>query len=99
MQDSKVLNFNPPIISLWNERRGRMCVESHVATGHLRSICYNSFKWKAVRLFNNMLKNIRNLTVCLTWCFKKKLDLHLSAIPDLLNTPNLSNGLDNKYKL
>ena len=44
MLDSKVLNFNPPIISLWNERRGRMCVESHVASGHLGSICYNSFR-------------------------------------------------------
>ena len=29
MLESKVLNLNPPIISLWNERRGRMCVESH----------------------------------------------------------------------
>ena len=45
MLESKVLNFNPPIISLWNERRGRMCVESHVASGHLGSICYNSFRW------------------------------------------------------
>ena len=51
MLESKVLNFNPPIISLWNERRGRMCVESHVASGHLWSICYNSFRWKAARLF------------------------------------------------
>ena len=25
MLESKVLNFNPPIISLWNERRGCMC--------------------------------------------------------------------------
>ena len=57
MLESKVLNFNPPIISLWNERRGRMCVESHVATGHLGSICYNSFRWKAARLFKNMPKN------------------------------------------
>ena len=40
MLESKVLNFNPPIISLRNERRGRMCVESHVASGHLGSICY-----------------------------------------------------------
>ena len=54
---------------------------------------------KAARLFNNMPKNIRNLTVCLTSCFKKKLDLYLSTIPDLPNTPNLSNSLDNKYKL
>ena len=99
MLESKVLNFNPPIITLWNERRGRMCVESHVASGHLGSICYNSFRWKAARLFNNMPKNIRNLTVCSTLCFKKKLDLHLSTIPDLPNTPNLSNSLDNKYKL
>ena len=101
MLESKVLNFKPPIISLWNERRGRLCVESHVATGHLGSICYNSFRWKAARLFNNMPKNIRNLTVCSTLCFKKKLDLHLSTIPlpDLPNTPNLSNSLDNKYKL
>ena len=86
MLESKVLNFNPPIISLWNERRDRMCVESHVATGHLGSICYNSFRWKAARLFNNMSKNIRNLTVCSTLCFKKKPDLHLSTIPDLPNT-------------
>ena len=41
MLESKVLNFNSPIISLWNERRGHMCGESHVATGHLGSICYN----------------------------------------------------------
>ena len=57
------------------------------------------FRWKAARLFNNMPKNIRNLTVCSTLCFKKKLDLHLSTIPDLPNTPNLGNSLDNKYKL
>ena len=25
MLESKGLNFNPPIISLWNERRDRMC--------------------------------------------------------------------------
>ena len=43
--------------------------------------------------------HIRNLTVCSTLCLKKKLDLHLSTIPDLPNTPNLSNSLDNKYKL
>ena len=76
-----------------------MCVESHVATGHLGSICYNSFRCKAARLFNNMPKHIRNRTVCSTLCFKKKLDLYLSTIPDLPNTPNLSNSLDNKYKL
>ena len=35
MLESKVLNLNPPTISLWNERRGRICVESHVASGHL----------------------------------------------------------------
>ena len=45
-----------------------------------------------------MPKNIRNLTVCSTLCFKKKLDLHLSTIPDLPNTPSLSNSLDNKYQ-
>ena len=66
MLESKVLNFNPPIIYLWNERRSRMCVESHVAPGHLGSICYNNFRWKAARLFNNMPKHIRNLAVCST---------------------------------
>ena len=74
-----------------------VCRVSCIATGHLGSICYNSFRWKAGKLFNNMPKNIRNLTVCSTFCFKKKLDLHLSTIPDLPNTPNLSNSLDNKY--
>ena len=53
MLESKVLNFNPPIISLWNERRGRMCVESHVASGHLGSICYNSFRWKGHSMSNH----------------------------------------------
>ena len=70
MLESKVLNLNPPTISLWNERRGRICVESHVASGHLGSLCYNSvsFRLKAARLFN-MPKNIRNVTVCSTLCF------------------------------
>ena len=38
-------------------------ITSHVATGHLGSISFNSFRWKATRLFNNMPQNIRNLTV------------------------------------
>ena len=61
MLESKVLNFNPPIISSWNERRDRMCVESHVATGHLGQlvitvldgrqlgysiICSNTLDWR-----------------------------------------------------
>ena len=41
-----------------------------------------------------MMKHIRNLTVCSTLGFKKKLDFYLSTITDLPNTSNLSN----KYK-
>ena len=39
------------------------------------------------------LINLINLHVCSTLCFKKKLHLYLSTIPDVPNTPNLSNSL------
>ena len=86
MLESNVLNLNPSIVYLWKERRSRMCVESHAALAHLGSICFNSFRWKAARLFNNMPKHIGNLTDCLILCLNKELDLYHFTILDLPNT-------------
>ena len=47
-----VPNFSMPIICSFSERRGRSCIVSHAHLGRLWSLAYNSFRWRAIRLFN-----------------------------------------------
>ena len=54
-----VPNFSKPIVCSYSERRGRSCIVSHVHLGRLGSLAYNSFRWRAIRLFNAMPKYIR----------------------------------------
>ena len=37
-------NFFKPIVCAYSERRGRLCIVSHVNLGRLRSLAYNSFR-------------------------------------------------------
>ena len=53
-----VPNFSKPIVCSYSERRGRSCIVSHVNLGRLGSLAYNSFIWRAIRLFNAMPKYI-----------------------------------------
>ena len=92
--ECQVPNFSPPIRSRTSDRRGRACITSHVGVGRLGTLAYNSFRWRAIRIFNQLPLFLRNTTVCSVYSFKKKLDLYLSTVPDIPCTPGFNNSLD-----
>ena len=92
--DNLVPNLIPKVQIYTSERRGRLCYTQHVPVGHIGSICFNSFRWKASRLFNALPANIRNTTNCETSVFKKKVDSYLQTILDNPCVPNEDNSLD-----
>ena len=59
-----VPNFSKPIVCSYSERRERSCIISHVNLGRLGSLAYNSFRWRAIRLFNAMPMYIRYISSC-----------------------------------
>ena len=72
----QVPNFSP-IRFRTSDRRGRACITSHAGVGKL---AYNSCRWRAIRIFNQLPMFLRNTTVCSVYSFKKKLDLYLSTV-------------------
>ena len=81
-------------IVYYSERRGRSCIISHVNLGRLWSLAYNSFRWRAIHLFNAMSKYIRCISSCSVVSFESKLDCYLKNIIDLPGRPGFSNSLD-----
>ena len=73
-----VPNFSKPIVCSYSERRGRSCIISHVNLGRLGSLAYNSFRWRAICLFNAMPKYISCISSCSVVSFKSKLDCYLN---------------------
>ena len=55
-------NFSPPIRSRTSDRRGRSCIASHVGVGRLVMLSYNSFRWRAIRMFNQLPLFLGNTT-------------------------------------
>ena len=51
-------NLLKPIVCSYSEHRGRSCIVSHVNLDILGSLAYNSFRWRAIHLFNAMPKYI-----------------------------------------
>ena len=47
-----VPNFSQPILCRHSECRGRSCIISHVNVGISSTLAYNSFRGRAIRLFN-----------------------------------------------
>ena len=45
--ENLVPNLIPKVQIYTSERRGRLCYTQHVPVGHIGSICFNSFRWKA----------------------------------------------------
>ena len=78
----QVPNLSPPIRFRTSDRRGRACITPHVGVGRLGTLAYNSFRWRAIRMLNQLTLFLRNTTVCSVYSFKKKLDLYLSTVPD-----------------
>ena len=89
-----VPNLFPPICTKTSDRRGRTCISSHLNVGRLGTLEYNSFRWCAIRLFNQLPLFVRNTTVCSIHSFKKQLDSYLSTVPDSPCLPGFNNSLD-----
>ena len=70
----------PPICTTTSDRRGRTCISSHINVGRLGTLEYNSFRWCAIHLFNQLPLFVRNTTVCSINSFKKQLDSYLSTL-------------------
>ena len=80
-------------------RRGRLCNSGVVPTGHLGTLCHNSFRSKAATIFNCLPKHIRDLVNCAnTSIFKRALDYHLCSIEDSPMVPNECNSLTSRSK-
>ena len=62
--ENKSQNLSDPILCKFSDWRGRSCVMSHVDTGRLGTLAYNSFRWRTSRLFNSLPKV--HLPSCLT---------------------------------
>ena len=58
-----VPNLSAPITCTYSERRGRSCTVLHVNVGRLGTLCYNSFRWRAIRMFNKLPKAKANIYV------------------------------------
>ena len=67
-----VPNLFPPICTKTLDRRGRTYITSHINVGHLGTLEYNSFRWRAIRLFNQLPLFVRNTTLCSIHSFKKQ---------------------------
>ena len=76
------------------ERKGRLCYQEQVPNNHLGTLCHNSFRCTAARLFNSLPANIRNIAKCEPSTFKYLLDRYLQTITDLPRIPNNDNSLD-----
>ena len=92
--ESKAQNLSDPISCNFSNRRGRSCVISHVNTGRQGTLAYNSFRWRAIHLFNSLPKYICDTTNCSVCSFKQRLDRYLNSIPDLPCSPEYNNSLD-----
>ena len=92
--EGNIPNFSPPIKCHISARRGRLCNSGVVPTGHLGTLCHNSFRSKAATIFNCLPKHIRDLVNCAnTSIFKRALDYHLCSIEDSPMVPNECNSL------
>ena len=61
--ECQVPNFTPPICSKASDRRGRARITSYVGVGRLGTLAYNSFRWRAICMFNQLPLFLRNITI------------------------------------
>ena len=73
-----VTNFSNTIVCSYTDSTDRSCIVSHVHIGSLGTHAFNSFRWRAIRLFNPMWpmpNHIRCISSCSVLSFKCKLDV------------------------
>ena len=62
-----VPNIFPHICTKTSDRRGRTCIMSYINVGQLETFEYNRFRWRAIRLFNQLPLFLRNATRIGSW--------------------------------
>ena len=92
--ECQVPNFSPPKRSRTSDRRGKSCITSHVGVGRLGTLTINSFRWRAIRMFNQLPMFLHNTTLCSVYSFKTKLDLYLYTVPNIPYQTGFNNSLD-----
>ena len=68
-----VPNLSLPIYTKTSDRRGRTCITSHINVGRFGPFEYNSFRWRAIRLFNQLPLFVCNAIVYYIHSFNKQL--------------------------
>ena len=63
--ESMVSNLSQPITYHFSDRRGRLCYSDHVSSGRIGTLSYNSFRWRAIRLFNCLPRHLAEVTMTL----------------------------------
>ena len=89
-----VPNLFPPICTKTSDRRGRTCISSHINVVRMGTLECNSFRWCAIRLFNQFPLFVSNTIVCSIHSFKKQLDSYPYTVSDSLCLPGFNNSLD-----
>ena len=93
-----VPNMHSPLKTIYSARRGRLFEVLPVNRDALGTICHNSFKWSATRMFNSLPKYLRNISNCGVNSFKSKLDYYLNTLRDDPTTTHESNGVDKRIQ-
>ena len=75
-----VPNLFPPICAEASYCRGRTCITSHISVGRLGTLEYNSFRWRAICLFNELPLYLCNSTACSIHSFKKMIFTYLQCL-------------------
>ena len=90
--ERQVPNFeSTPILTQWNQRRGRECKVPPIASSascFIRSIRFTSLPVKGPRLFNVLPQPTSNMSEYTTEKFKGVLDHYLASLPDEPLTPS-----------
>ena len=76
-----------------SNRRGRLCVVKQAPSRKAGSLLYNSFRYKAVILFNCLPREVRDKTGCSVDSFKSVLDTFLTKLEDTPGRPEGQNSL------
>ena len=96
--EEKVNNLNPPIVTNTSGRLGRLCIKSHLIPDRIGFIAHNSFRWRAIRLFNSLPKSMRNITDADISVFKRSLDYFLRTLRDSPTEPFSDNSVNRRIE-
>ena len=70
--------------------------KKHVTPDRIGSIAHNSFRWRAIRLFNSLPKSVRNITDISV--FKRSLDYFLRTLRDSPTEPFSDNSVNRRIE-